>query len=665
MKLKKPKSYLRVRIFVVLGFFFVFFSAILFRAFQLQVLDSPDLKKRAMKQHRKTLNIQSKRGDIYDRNLKELAVSIEVDSIFAQPNKIESQRTTAKVLAPILGVPSFVLEKKFKSSSNFVWLKRQVDLKDEQRSIVKELDGIGIMKESRRFYPNRQLASNIIGFTGLDANGLEGVERYYDNMLKGASAKFTSDKDAMGRVLLYEDLDKTVPVQGMVVELTIDKTIQYVAEKALKKAVDGSGAKGGTAIVMDPVTGEILAMANQPSFDPNDLKKFENKHWRNGAIADAFEPGSTFKLFLIAAALDENIIKTSSSFFCENGSYRVSDRVFHDHEDYGWLNIPQIVKYSSNIGSAKIGERLGKVQLYRYMKAFGFGAKTGIDLPGEATGSLRHYNSWSNVTLHTVSFGQGVSVTGIQLVTALSSIANGGFLMKPYIVKSIKEPGGKVITESNPVVVRRIISEDTAGKMTDMLVGVTKEGGTGVKAALSDFEVAGKTGTAQKPDFNRGGYASGAYIASFFGFTPAKDPRLAILVTVDEPKGEYYGGLVAGPVFKEIAEQSLAYMGVFKENANAPRMQLADKARQGKTVDKTVFDAVAEDEALDELMSPVDPSRPMAVPDFAGKSVRAVLKLARDRSFDVDIKGSGRAVAQRPAPGQSIPAKGPVIVEFR
>jgi len=647
---KKPKSYLKLRVYAITGFFLLFFLAIFGRAVHLQIIQGPELKKMATRQHSKTLNLQSKRGDIFDRNAKELAVSIEVDSVFAQPNKIESPRTVAKVLSPLIGVSSAELEKKLRGDAGFVWLKRQVDLKDEQRQIVKELDGVGIIKESRRYYPNRQLASNIIGFTGLDANGLEGIERYYDSMLKGSSARFSGEKDAMGRTLVYQDPDKTVPLEGMEVELTIDKTIQYVAEKALKKAVDKYDAVGGTAIVMDPSTGEVLAMANQPSFDPNDIGSFGSSHWKNRAVTDVYEPGSTFKIFLIAAALDEGLVKPSNTFFCENGNYRVADRVFHDHEKYGWLDVPHIIKYSSNICSAKIGEKLGKVQLYRYMLAFGFGSKTGIDLPGEASGSLRHYNKWSGVTLHTVSFGQGVSVSGVQLLSAVSSIANGGFLMKPYVVRSVKDPSGAVVSESHPVVTRRVISSETAGTLTDMLVGVTEEGGTGVKAAIADFEVAGKTGTAQKPDFKRGGYARGAYVASFVGFVPAKNPRLAILVTVDEPKGEYYGGLVSGPVFKEIAEESLAYLGVFKANTSAPEMaEAADEPRE-----EAVEQALAADSGL----------RPMAVPDFHGKSVRMVLRIAKERAFDVEIKGSGRAVAQSPFPGASIPSNGPVVVSF-
>jgi cell division protein FtsI (penicillin-binding protein 3) len=646
---KSSSENLNKRLYCVLGLFFVCFSAIIFRAFQLQVMDARDLKAMAMRQHKRTFNVQSKRGDIYDRNFKELAVSIEVDSVYAHAAKIDSPREAARVLAPVLSMNRREIEKKISSAANFVWLKRQVDLKDEERKLLSGIEGVGITKESRRYYPNRKLAANLIGFTGLDASGLEGIELHYDEMLRGVSHKFVGEKDARGMPMVFEDFDKTVPVKGMEVGLTIDKTIQYVAEKALMNAVESSGAKGGEVLVMNPMTGEVLAMASVPTFDPNDFSSAAPRHWRNKTVTDVFEPGSVFKLFLISAALEDNAVKTHDGFFCENGSYGVADRVFHDHDKYGWLTVSQILKYSSNIGSAKIADRLGKNQLYRYLKAFGFGEKTGIDLPGESAGSLRPLKNWSGVTLATVSFGQGVSVTGLQLVTALSAIANGGFLMKPYVVRSVRDATGAVVSETNPTIVRRVVSEETARKMTDMLIGVTKEGGTGVEASFDEFEVAGKTGTAQKPDFKRGGYLKDAYVASFFGFVPARSPRLAIFVAIDEPRGEHYGGTVAGPVFREIAEKSLSYMGVFRERPASRELKFTEaKASKGVT-------APAGDEEFG----------PAAVPDFTGKTVRSVLRMAKGRSFDVNVMGSGKAVSQKPAPGRNLPTKGPVVVFFQ
>lgn len=662
MREKRQGSFLRFRILAVCGFFALLFAAILFRAFQLQVLDSPELKQLAARQHRKVMTVQSKRGDIFDRNLKELAVSVEVDSIFVQPKKMTSSREAIAALSQVLGMDREDVEDKLESGENFVWVKRRVDLTEDQRKLITSIEGLGIIKESRRYYPNRQLASNLIGFTGLDAHGLEGVERHYDEMLRGSSSKLVRDKDATGRLLLFEDLDKTVPLQGMEVELTIDKTIQYIAEKELKKAVDRTNAKGGTAVVMDPRTGEVLAMASMPTFDPNDAGRYSAGSMKNKAITDVYEPGSIFKLFLISAALEEKVIKPADSIYCENGKYKVFNRVFHDHEDYGWLNIYEIMKYSSNIGTAKIGERLGKARVYKYVKDFGFGSKTGIDLPGEVSGIFRHHNNWSKVTLHTVSFGQGVSATGIQLVTALSSIANGGFLMKPYIVKSVKDQSGRVISQTHPVVVRRVVSEETARKMTEMLIGVTQEGGTGTKAALGDFEVAGKTGTAQKVDPNSRGYARGAFMASFFGFVPAKNPRLAIIVSVDEPRGaEYYGGQVSAPVFREIARQSLAYLGVFNENVSPVQPVQFVKAKAERVIISGTPAAHVPDENIVEDVE----ENSTGVPDFTGKSVRNVLRVAKSRSLEVEVQGSGKAVAQKPAPGSAIPEKGPVVVWFQ
>ncbi len=647
---KPPADYLKVRVAVVIVFFAIAFVAVFLRAFQMQVLKAPELKKMAERQHSKTLTIQSRRGEIYDRNRKEMAVSIEVSSVFAQTRQISSPARTASVLAPMLSMSRAEIESRIRASNGFVWLKRRVDLNEAQVLAVKELDGIGITKESRRYYPNRQLASNVLGFTGMDANGLEGVEMRYDEILKGATLTIEGSKDARGRVLLFEDLDKKVPVEARTVELTIDKTLQYIAEKALDKAIDGSRAKGGTAIIMDPSTGEILAMASRPTYDPNDVRGYTADAMRNRNITDVFEPGSIFKLFLVAAALEEKTIVPSDIVYCENGSYQVADRVFHDTKKHGWLTVPQIIKYSSNIGSAKIGERLGKEQLYRYTKAFGFGTLTDIDLPGETRGALRHYKTWSRVTVDTVSFGQGVSASSVQLVTALSAIANGGFLLKPYIVKAVKEPNGAVVRQTNPTIVRKVISEDTARLVTQMLIGVTVEG-TGVKAAIDDFEVAGKTGTAQKPDLVRGGYMKGAYLASFMGFVPANDPRLAILVTVDEPQGDYHGGSVAAPAFKEIASQGLSYLGVFPHN---PAFPMAHQVKAGAS---PASPASTEKGEMERFRN--------AVPDFSGKTIRTVLKMAAERSLTVEVKGSGQAVSQKPAPGSSLSSSGTAQVTFR
>lgn len=664
MKNNAPKkSYIRLRIILCAAMFFVFFAVIFAKAVKLQVLEGEHFKKLAERQHTKTVNILPRRGEINDRNSRELALSLEVDSVYANPDKVRDPRRAARALSPVLLVERRELEKRLASDAGFVWLKRQVDLSDAQRAMLDGIAGIGLKRESRRYYPNRGLAANIIGFTGVDANGLEGVELRYDGMLRGASISRVGEKDAKGRVLLYEDMDKTSEASGRVLELTIDKNIQFIAEKALKKAVEGARAKGGMAVVMEPSTGEVLAMAALPSFDPNDIRKFNPQEWRNKAVVDAFEPGSTLKLFLVAGALEENVVKPNDLFFCENGSYRVADRVFHDTEKHGYLTVSDVIKHSSNICAAKIGARLGKSGLYKYMKSFGFGEKTGIDLPGETVGALKHYKNWSGVSMETISFGHGVAVSGVQLANAVSAIANGGFLMKPYIVRSVKDRDGKVISETAPSVVRRAISDETAGTLTKMLIGVTESGGTGVKAAIEGFDVAGKTGTAQKPNLKDGGYEKGAYMASFTGFVPAKNPRLVILVVVDEPQGEYYGGAVAAPAFREIAAESLAYLGVFSETSGKAALLRGFAPVDTATVDVT--SGAPRDVSSDGAEQGVSASsggRGVNVPNFTGKTMRTVLRMAKAASLDVDVIGSGAAVSQKPGPGMS--ASGKVVVRF-
>ncbi len=642
--MKPAGSWIRFRIFLVLGLFLVFFASLLLRAFQIQIVKGKTLERRARSQHEKTIRVESKRGEILDRNMKELAVSVEVDSVYAQPARIKDPHRVASILSPILSIGRQELERRLTSSRPFEWLKRQIELDEEKRRTISGLHGIGIVKEARRYYPNRTLASNLIGFAGIDSRGLEGVELYYDRFLKGTSKKITGEKDARGKIILFEDLEKTVPFQGMDVVLTIDKTIQYITEKALRKAVSTTGAKGGIAIVMSPYTGEILAMAVYPTFDPNDIRRFSPSDWRNRAVTDIFEPGSTFKLFLLASALEENVVRADDIFYCENGSYRVADRVFHDVRRFGWLSLTQIIKYSSNIGAAKVGERLGSRRFYRYLRAFGFGSRTGIDLPGEARGILRHYEEWSGVSINTISFGHGISVTAIQLVTALSAIANGGFLMKPHVVKAIKDADGKTVFEAHPVIVRRVISEDTAKKVRDILVTVTEKGGTGMLASIDGFRVAGKTGTAEKPDLEKGGYKEDAYIASFLGFVPAERPEIAILVTIDEPKEEFSGGVVAAPVFREIASQTLAYMGVFPERTPDGTINLVRLKRPYGPVPEEIY-----------------PSR--VVPDFRGRTMREVLRMAGKKGLEVVVHGSGRAVSQRPSPGRTTNGQ-PVVVWF-
>lgn len=651
------KGFSRPRFFFAAALIALLFAAIFARAVDLQVIQSPELKEKATRQHTKTVSILPKRGEILDRNSKELAVSMEADSVYADTRKVVSPSSAARTLAAMLKADRADIERKLKTGASFVWLKRQVDLSEDERGVIAGIAGIGTVKEGRRYYPNRTLASNLIGFTGLDANGLEGVELFYDKALRGKGHKLLGDKDAAGRVMLYEDAAKSADARGMNVELTVDKAVQHITEKALKKAVEDSRAKGGTAVVMNPHTGEVLAMASYPNYDPNAFKDYSQREWKNRAVTDTFEPGSILKTFLVAAALEENAVRGTELFYCENGSYRVADRVFHDAEKHGWLTVPQVIKVSSNICAAKIGERLGKARLYRYMSAFGFGEKTGIDLPGEPRGVLRNHKNWSAVSLHTLSFGQGISATSVQLVTALSAIANGGFLMKPYTVKAVRDSVGAVVFENNPMVRKRVISRQTAARMTEMLIGVTTPGGTGTKAALADFEVAGKTATAQKPDLKEGGYLDKAFMAAFFGFVPARDPLIAAIVVLDEPQGDYHGGAVAAPAFREISSETLSYMGVSPDRQGV-KVKLANYAPLNETGKNPNEEGII-------LPGNKDGERPMTVPDFTGKTIRAALREAQKDAIEINPVGSGKAVSQTPKPGSSIPEDGVVTVRFQ
>ncbi len=564
--MRKPSDkWIRFRISTVLVFFCLISIIIAGRAFQLQVLKRDQLCKLAERQYKKNIPLVPKRGTIYTRGYEELAVTVEVDSTYAEPDSVDAPKLTAKRLAPLLSLSRKELEDQLSSSKSFVWLARKVTPSTIEHVKSLNIRGIGFVKENRRFYPNGELASHVVGFSGIDGTGLGGIELAHDAQIKGKTELVRAERDALGKRTLPMDFGFEDSLAGNSVVLTIDKTIQYTAEKELEEAVRKSGAKGGTAIVMDPKSGEVLAMANYPQFNPNDLSSCSKVALKNRAIVDTYEPGSTFKVFLLAAALEEGVVRPGDKFNCEQGSMELAGKVIHDTHKHGTLTVREIIKFSSNIGSAKIAAKLGKERFYDYVTSFGFGSPTGIELNGEGSGILRSMNTWSKLELANLSFGQGVSVTPLQLTTAFSAIANGGFLMKPYLVKDILDRDGKVIKSNQPQIVKKVISGDTASKVTEMLRDAVAEGGTGTEAALNGYDVAGKTGTAQKVSGGRG-YTENKHVASFIGFVPAESPELVVLVAIDEPEGIQYGGIVAAPAFRAIAETSLRYLNSPKKN---------------------------------------------------------------------------------------------------
>ena len=570
-------KYTRARIFVVGFFFAAALLTISAKAVYLQIYQGPWLSKKATGQITKSVASVGKRGTIYDANGNELAVTIDVTSIAVRPQLVKDKSKTAAKVAKILKQRPQTIKKKLNSKQPFVWLKRQATPKEKEAIEKAALEGIEFISETNRYYPNTTLAAQAIGFTGIDGGGLEGVEFYYDRYLRGAEQKTTVLKDALGNGIDAKR-DRSASLQGNNLVLTIDQNIQYVTKTALHEAVDEYKAKSGIAIVMEPSTGAILALAHAPVFNPNAYEKSSKALWRNRAVTDKFEAGSTMKIFSAAAAIESAGMKANDIFYCEKGAYRIGHNVVHDTKKHEWLSLQQIIKYSSNIGAVKIGEKVGRKKLYHNLRNFGFGKKTGIDAPGEVDGVLSHYARWSRIDVGAISFGHGVAVTALQLVRAVGAIANGGELMQPYMVKAVTDSEGRIVKEFKPRKIRRVVSEDTARIIRNILKTVITEGGTGVNAALEGYTVAGKTGTARK--LSPGGtYDKDRHIASFVGMAPADQPAVAILVIIDEPQGSYYGGTVAAPVFKKIVQGTLPYLNIAPQsNGKRLRVELSSEA---------------------------------------------------------------------------------------
>jgi cell division protein FtsI (penicillin-binding protein 3) len=552
-------KYIKIREILVGLMFVAFFAIISARAVQIQVYDGPWLSKKASDQYEKSLTTYGRRGAIYDRNFREMAVSIEVPSIAAYPKQIAEKKATAKALATVLKMDVADISQKLSSGKQFVWVKRQTTPKETEAVKNLALKGIGFIPERNRFYPNTTLAAQTLGFTGMDGEGLEGIEFFYNRYLKAEDSNYTVFKDALGDGFNSE-IDPVRLARGANLVLTIDSNIQFITESTLQETVDRYTARSGIAVVMQPKTGAILALAHYPHFNPNAYTEYDRESWRNRAITDPIEPGSTMKIFSAAAALESGETP-GTIFYCENGAYRIGKNVVHDHKRHGWLSLQQIIKYSSNIGAVKVSEKIGAKKLHQTFRYFGFGEKTGIDCPGETAGSLSHYTQWSKIDTSAISFGHGVSVSALQLIRAVSAIANDGMLMRPYIVQAITDQHGKPVKTFKPQRVRRAISAQTAVRVRNIMKTVITKGGTGTNAAIEGYTVSGKTGTARKID-ESGNYSNAKHVASFVGFTPSDNAEIAIVVVIDEPQKEYYGGTVAAPAFKKIAQETLNYLGI-------------------------------------------------------------------------------------------------------
>ena len=654
----KEKKWIRFRIYVVTTFFLLGFGTILARAYQLQVIERDYLRGIAENGIIGTTILPPERGTIYDREGNELALSVHVGSVFAHPKQIKEKNKTARQLSRILGEKKNKILKLLRRDRSFVWIKRRISPILTQQVSGLKIDGIGVTTETRRYYPGREIAAHLIGFSGADNQGLEGLEKRYDDSLKGPEHRLIRMRDALGRSFSINRTDPSGRGMHHLV-LTIDKEIQYKAQQALKIAVKKTRAKGGHCIVVNPETGEILAMAVVPEFNPNAFSKYRPDQWRNRIVTDCFEPGSTIKALLLAASLEESVVTPDSQFHCEEGEYKVGGRVVHDTHKYGKLSASDIIVYSSNIGAIKIGQKLGYEKFSDYLKKFGFTRKTGVGLLGERKGFVREAEKARKIDRATLFFGQGMTATSLQLTMAFAAIANGGKLMRPYVVKKIVDESGGLVQETRPKVVRRVISTRTAKRVAEILEGVVGSEGTAPKAAIRGFRVAGKTGTSQKVDPKTKRYSKSKYVAIFVGFVPAERPKLVILALIDEPKGVVYGGLVAGPVFRDVGSWSLNHLKVNPQ----PDLLTVAEAKAKALVSDTSGDSgnSVKSEEVNQIAGEL---RQGLLPDFKGMGMREVLKRGRALGLKVSLKGSGLAVKQQPEAGSPLNAVNSVSVSF-
>jgi cell division protein FtsI (penicillin-binding protein 3) len=660
-------------------------------AYRVQVEDGASWKETAENQRQRRLHIEPKRGGIYDRNGQALAASVEVPSVSA--DVVEMLRgvdgaaaqdaklaDAASKLASALSLDANELREKLASRRRFVWLKRRITAEEAQA--MRELGdpklkdrairGLNVEGEGRRYYPGRELAGPLLGFVAPDGLGKDGLELALDDELRGHVEEVKGVRDRSGRLIFSEGTNDDQALAGHDVQLALDQGIQHVVERELDTAMRTYETKGASVAVVDPSTGEILALASVPGYNPNDYGSSAVESRRDRAVTDRFEPGSVMKIFTIAAALAGGTLKPNDKIFCEHGAYKLANVTIHDTHENDWLTPTQVLAKSSNIGALKIALNLGEPALYAAYRRFGFGEPTGLPLPGEASGVLRPKGRpWFDVETANASFGQGISVTTVQLAIAMSAIANGGKLMEPILVRKITDARGNVVREWTPHVRREAVSSGVARTVAEMLTAVVEDGGTGVEAAVPGFRVAGKTATAQKVDPATGKYSEDKYTASFLGFVPAEKPRLVIAVVLDEPMIGRYGGDLAGPVFRRVAEASLRYLGV-PPHGSAPKLRSVSRADD--PADKTLAamkpegaggDA-PEPAALPAAPPPVGPPPPnsVKVPDIAGLGARDAVKAVGEAGLVPLVEGTGRLVRQVPGAGTAVPKGSSVRLVF-
>ena len=718
MAANAPRNSAQLRLYLLGGILLVWFAAIIFRLVDLQIFQYGEFEARAQHQQQRTVEISPKRGIIYDRSGHELAMSINVDSGFAVPSEIPDLASTISLITRITKEDPREILAKCKASRSFCWVARKADAEVAERIKALNLKGIYFQKESKRFYPKRELAAHVLGYVGMDDEGLSGIEREYDDQLRGKPGRILIQVDA--RRKNFSRLEKQ-PDPGENVVLTIDQNIQYIAERELDAAMQQTRAQAGTVVVSNPRTGEILALANRPTFNPNLTRRITPEALKDRAVSDVYEPGSTFKVVTISAALDEKITNPNEIFDCQMGSIVVNGMRIRDHKAYGLLTVSEVLADSSDVGAIKIALRLGEERFYKYIQAFGFGQQTGIELPGETRGLAKPLNRWSKVSIGAISMGQEIGISPLQLIGMVATIANDGVWVGPRIVATTAPAQSTPQTVVfQPAAQRRVLSPMTAAQMKQMMQGVVLHG-TGPKAALEGYSVAGKTGTAQKVDPGTHGYSRSNYVASFAGFTPINNPAIAVAVILDSARGLHQGGQIAAPVFQRVAQQVLAYLHIPHdvdlpasrqlilasrkvskddlEESSPDRLgqplEIADNtATQPPSVrtEKPSAAGAIVPAALISHEAPVATPPPsheagptqapaskppspgtvvldveqggIVVPSFVGKTVRSTIEEAESDGLEVDAVGSGIARDQSPPAGTHVTSGATIVVRF-
>lgn len=692
----------RIALLFMIGIVLLFL--LICRLAWIQFVRGDELQEKAASYRMRDVPVEAKRGTIYDRNMNELVVSVSSDSVYAIPSHVEDKEKVAKQLAEILNMDEEVILKKLTRNSSFEWIKRKIDWQAAQKIKDLKIKGIGFAEESKRFYKQEQLAPHLLGFTGVDNQGLIGIEKVFDDQLKGVPGQIVVEYDAVGREIPHALHKYIPPEQGNNIVLTIDQTIQYLVERELDKIMEDHDPTSASIIVMDPQTGEILGMGNRPTFNPNNWQDYQTDIWdRNQSIWYNYEPGSTFKIITMATALEEKIIKADDHLYCP-GYVKVADRRIRcwKGEGHGSQTFAEVAENSCNPGFIDVGLKIGIETFYKYLKGFGFGELTNIALPGEAKGLLIDKKSATNLNLATMSMGQSIAVTPIQLITAVSATINGGHLMQPQIVKEIRDNENKIVKSFKPKEVRQIISEDTSRQMRELLERVVVNG-TGQSAFVEGYPAGGKTGTAQVVG-ERGGYEAGKYVASFAGFAPVDKPRIAVLIMINEPKKQgYYGGAVAAPVFAPLARDILRYMGVPEQRdlekplkpyeipeerilvdvPNVVNLNLTDAqnelraaglAFQTKGEGQIVYQQIPHAGATVEggttvllsLSPPADrQSGKVTVPDLTGCTIREAGAILESMDLHLEATGSGLAAEQSIEPGKKVNKGDTIKVIFK